>query len=334
MIVKTRQRLFEDAIIAILSWSSAHKFKRPLFACSVALGLWGLGGARAAADEMPSLQDIAKSCENQERALKSFYVKYRATARMIGAPEDVVKYLRVVTLTDEVQTYAFKGNKRYYGVERSKSSADVSVQLSSIAKPDEPLRTAANSIVAFDGQTLRRRGPGGQTATVGVPADQLDDTGHFNPEYMGLTYRTLPDVLDVKNTRAENRLSGALSLGLCRLRPAMEEVDGVPCVVVEVKSSLSMAFWCDPAKGYVVRKQVGHHPDSPLLCWSATCSDFVEVCEGTWFPKRATNEKFADASAPNALHNVPILAYETEVLEMHANDVPDDLFVLAIPAGT
>lgn len=170
------------------------------------------------------------------------------------------------------------------------------------------------------------------TASIIDVSSVEDDVHYFSPDYMGLVLRVLPDAFNRKNDRAKNRLPDAIERGYCRARRDREVVDGASCVVIEVDDT--MVLWCDPELGYSVRRQEGYYPQTTLPLWRATCSDFVEVCKGVWLPRKAVDERFAGPDAPTGLRNVPILAYDYAVLEMFANEVPDELFELRIPPGT
>jgi hypothetical protein len=50
-------------------------------------------------------------------------------------------------------------------------------------------------------------------------------------------------------------------------------------------------------------------------------------------PRKAVWERFPPPSAPANLHNTPLFAHDYNVIEIHANDVPDELFALQIPPG-
>ena len=66
--------------------------------------------------DIPSIQELSDTYEAQELSLESLYVKYRVTARLIGSKDDVAKYLKVVTLRDNIETFAFKGKMRFYAM--------------------------------------------------------------------------------------------------------------------------------------------------------------------------------------------------------------------------
>jgi len=294
-----------------------------------------------AAAEIPDLSVVAKAHRTQEESLKSLYVKYRYGSRLLGSASDVRKYVGARFVSSQTKVFAFKGNKRYYSFERTASLADTDFTVSDLTEtgPDgkpQVYHLAANTVVAFDGQTFRRRGPGGGSASVFDGSGEEHDLGFFNPEYMGLGLRTLPDVANPKNDRAEFRLPGAIAKGQCRMRPGLETVDGAPCVVIEMRQTEArqeMTLWCDPALAYTVRREEGYYPDSKQVERRSTSSDFVEVCPGVWMPRKAVSERFPPPSAPASLHRTALFAYDTNVIEIHANDVPNELFALKIPPG-
>ncbi|WP_010586818.1 hypothetical protein [Schlesneria paludicola] len=307
-----------------------RRYSAPLIACI----LVAFGTANCAwSEDAQLLQDVSDTFEAQERMTQSLFVRFSCKARLIGTAQEASKYLRMITLPSNSQTYAFKGNKRYYSMERTEDLSGVTASLMPLEPKTQPIRAAANLAFAYDGATLRKRGPGGQTATIGVGNHELDDAGCFSPEYMSLTFRTRPDVLNPQNTRANNRMTGVIKKGLCTIRPAREAVDGAECLVIDVASERPMSLWCDASLGYVVRQQIVRDSNAGVLLARTMCRDFVEVCEGTWFPKQATFERFADASAPAELRNRPLVADDYQVVDIHANDVLDELFRLELPSG-
>lgn len=298
-------------------------------------GMLGFANATQASElAKPTLEEIRDICEAQEVLLESLYVNYRVTSEIEDTAENASKHVGIVSLIDETHEYAFKGTKRYFSLKRSDSLADINKELETIDGSGNNINVPANLVVAFDGNTLLRRGAGGQAASIGNGVSNADDSGYFNPQYMGLAFKLLPDVINTANTRAENRLSGAISAGNCTLRPEMEQIEGVDCVVIDVTQPMKMTYWCDPALNFAVRQQVVCHPGSTEPALRSICSEFVEVCDGTWFTTHAITERFARPPVPESLRDKPLVSYTLEVLDIHANDVPEDLFTLQIPAGT
>lgn len=280
-----------------------------------------------------TLSDIADMYEAQATLLQSFYVKYRTKSELNGTPEDAVKYLGVIMLRDDIEEYAFKGNKRYYSIRHVVDDSRTSVTRRSL-KDGSEISIPANRTVAFNGSRLITRNSGGQSATIGFGSANRDDLGFFDQTFMGLIYRTLPNVLDPSDVRADNRMDGAIRGGKARLLPDMEEIEGVKCVVVEVNASVRMRFWCDPNRGYAVIRQEGYYPDSPAVRWRSTSRDFIEVASNTWFPKSSTNLQYAGPDALDPATTDPVIKYHLRVIEMRANSVDDELFDLVIPPGT
>ncbi len=303
------------------------------------LFLWAVSLPIAEAD-VPDLDSVADSYRGQEDSLKSLYVKYRLSSRLLGTASDVQQYLQLRFLSDEVHVFAFKGNKRYYSFERTSSLADknaTKLDFNENKANSQPKGhdVPANAIYAFDGTVLRKRGVGGDTASILGISDLShteSDASYFNPSYTGLVFRALPDVVNSNNDRALNRVSGAIASGRCRMRSGTEAVDGALCIVIEVGEDT--VLWCDSSLGYAVRKQESYYSNTKLLQGRSTCSKFAEVCKGVWLPQKGVYEMAAPPSAPAEIHNSPIVAYDYDVSEINANDVPDELFSLQIPAGT
>lgn len=297
------------------------------------LGFIALSCGSAIAQEPTQLKEIQEIYEAQTALVDSLYVKYRAESMLNGSPEDAFEFLQIVHLRRDIEEYAFKGNQRYFSVRRSEDDSDVSVVQKSFQN-GEDLMIPANRVVAYDGKLLRTRGSGGETATIGTGDKDFDDTGYFDPTYLGLVFKVLPDAINLDNRREENRLDGVIRLGMASRRSNTEIVDGTPCVAIDVTGPVHMTHWCDPKKQFAVVKQVGYYPGSQELMWSTVNRNFVEVVDKTWFPMKSVTERFPGPTAPPNKVSTPLVTYTYDVIELHANDVPDELFSLNIPPGT
>jgi len=289
------------------------------------------GGSRADT-ALPDLRTVAESLHRQESALSSLCVKYRVSSRCLGSAADVNQYLHIVYLENEVQAFAFKGDKRYGSFERTNSLADRLITTPRIVGDGPALNVEANRINAFDGKVIRRRLSGGWGADI-IGLNDRHNSSIFQSEYVDLLSRRLPSAFDSKNRPSMDCLSSKIDGGRCRMRPALEAVNGAPCVVIEADGGDQVEYWCDRAMGYAIRKFVVYYASSKQIHGQVTASDFTQVCDGVWLLRKAELELFADKAAPTRLHDVAIFANNFEVLDIHANDVPDELFALRIPAG-
>ena len=282
-----------------------------------------------------TLQSISAEIARQDAALESLLVKYRYTSAASTTEADVRKYLGTEVLCNELHIYAMKGRKRFYSKALSDNPQDTTVDIARLGDHVAPpsLQTAANVCSAFNGDVLRRREPGGTMLALLNVAETLSESGRFNPEYLGLAGRTPPDVFLPADKQPVASLRAVIDAGDGVLRSTMEAVDGVPCVVIDRNSALKNVFWCDPARGFAIVKKDLFHEGGTLLMWRTTLSDFVEILPGQWLPRSANVDRYAKPSAPEELHNVPLLRYHYSVLELTANNVPDSQFELPLQPG-
>ena len=164
-------------------------------------------------------------------------------------------------------------------------------------------------------------------------AETDSEKGRFNPDYLGLAGRTPPDAFVPADKQRITSLRAAIDGGQCELRPARETVDGISCLAIDRTTSHKSVFWCDPARGFAIIKKELYHEDGTLLMWRTMLSDFVEILPGQWLPRSADVDEYAKPSAPEELHNVPLLRYHYSVLELTANNVPDSQFELPLQPG-
>lgn len=257
---------------------------------------------------------------------------------MIGSAQDVHKFLKTKKLCDEIHEYAMKGDKRYYRYQLDDDLSRKSVSFtpldSDMAADDIKSSAIANCIVAFDGETMRRRNPGGDVCVLmSPPYDVKSDILFFHPKYLGLSYRIPPDVFRVQGLRSDVRLVDALEGGLCSMRDGLEDVDESQCVVLDWANKYGTTLWCDPAIGFAIRRSRQKYANSTMTKWSTHSSDFVVTVRGTWFPRHVVQQLCPGDDAPPELYNSPLLEYRYDVIELDVNDVPDELFEMKIPPG-
>lgn len=321
----------------------------PLHACTVCVVLLMHIGLLAAEDHRDA---IITATRQRQEALTSFFVEYRIVSKVLGAPVNAKKYLNVLAEVDETKAFAFKKNKRYFRLKRPVGTyTDIAPEVSigaapSITDPKAPPsetpekmkhRVSMQTETAFDGATLRRREHDEKTAFIFGDGDLKvikTDAQFFTNEYLLCAFHSLPDVFRTNETRADHRLPDLLETGAGTLRSDREDVDGHSCVVIDVNSERKVTAWCDPELNYAVRRWDSYDVDGMHRTWRYDLSDFIEVSAGFWFPRRCTRLRWATTAAPIEVRKSPLMQYQYEVLLMHANDVKDELFELAIPAGT
>lgn len=306
------------------------------------LGTVFVGVPRAssqAAPPTPDLKFIAESYREQERALRSLFVEYHHVGRVMATAEEALEHLGPIAMkTEETRAFAFKGAKRYSRFARTDSLADDLVMLELAQKESDgaprTIRVAANSIRAFDGRTIRARNPGGTTASIIAPKAVEREDDYFDSEYLSSILRAPPDAFNPGNDRATRRLASLIESGACVVRPMPETVDGASCVVIEVRRESSLTLWCDPAIGYAARRLEGYFDFGAGPRPSrTTCGGFVNVCANLWLPGKVKTMIFADPAARES-NLAPLVTWTSDILDIHANDVADELFALTIPEGT
>ncbi len=307
----------------------------------LALGTVFVGVPQAssrAAPPTPDLKLIAESYREQERALRSLFVEYRHVGRVIATAEEALKHLGPIAMkTEETRAFAFKGTKRYSRFARTESLADDLVMLELAQKESDgapkTIRVAANSIRAFDGRTIRTRNPGGTTASIIASKAVEREDDYFDSEYLSSILRAPPDAFNPGDDRVTRRLASLIESGACVVRPKPESVDGASCVVIEVRQKSPLTLWCDPAIGYAARRIEGYIDFGAGPRPSrTTCGGFINVCANLWLPGKVKTMIFADSAARES-NLAPLVTWTSDILDIHANDVADELFLLTIPEG-
>lgn len=326
-------------------------------AVAVALGLGVLLsvlGLPAATAPAADLSAIAAAYAKQDAALESLYVQWRVKAELIGTPADVHKYLGTEYLTESTSTFAFKAAKRYSSSKNAGSYQHL-VNLGADGKPEIINVTPGgewtfNGEAAYmhDGKDPWRDHP----AALIDPPDQLktSDAGYFNHEFLRMNLRACPDAFGVEGDRCDDSLRCLAASGKCRLLPETARVADTECIVLEWQQTVSWALldhsirnermlnrlYCDPNRSFaMVKHERFNLLDEPVLRERTTSSDFVEVADGVWLPQRTVWERCAPPQdTPRALRGVVLSRFVYDVVEMHANDVPDELFTPVIRPGT
>jgi hypothetical protein len=115
-----------------------------------------------------------------------------------------------------------------------------------------------------------------------------------------------------------------------RVLPTQEEVDGVPCYVVE--SPAYSRFWVDPAVGYAWRRYEHYaSPKNPQVSEMRVAGDFTEVAPGLWLPYSYMHQLFTTDDASGK--SVPYMQLSLKVHRIAVNQVTEDDFKVTIPVG-
>lgn len=305
------------------------------------LSIVGSPSSSGADDESSTatvLADVRKTLEAQRDALESLRVRYRYSIRLVGAVADVKQYLGLAALGDETCVYALKGGKRYSSFSRTDNLNDRAASIPAVGESEDPNQPAtmsvlANSISAYNGSDLRQRQSGGADFAIMSLDPKSSDARYFWTNYLGLVSRVPPDIANPNLSRSELRLLDSLVEGRCTLRDHPEQVGEASCVVADWPGAQPAVLWLDPKRGYAIVKRETYYEGSALLVWRVSVADWIPGRDGAWWPRKATAEYFAGPDAPDRLHNVPLVAYDYDVLELDLNDVPDRFFEMEFPEG-
>jgi serine protease Do len=111
----------------------------------------------------------------------------------------------------------------------------------------------------------------------------------------------------------------------CRVRPNVEPVDDVDCVVLDVPlKEGTEAIWLDPGLGYSPRKwevRAGHR-----LVWRRTNHDFREFAPGCWLPLEAAASFGPPAWTSLVPPDESVYTQHMRLRYARVNDVPDSIF--------
>jgi len=320
----------------------AIRWKASTLIALASMNLFCGNSERLRADDTPAssnqIQQILRTIQAQDEKLHSLKVTYTYSSRVTSDPIAAATYTRVAAVGSEKDVFAMKGRKRFFSFDRTGNLADRTTEQPSLKQlagiqGATSVKTAANSVLAFDGSVLRRRDPGGEMSSFFSQAE-ISPHEQFDFTYLRLTGRVPRKMFEGDDVKQETRLSDAISVGVCQLRNEPEVVDGSSCVVLDWQNKPRTTLWCDPLLGYAIRRKEQHFPTSDIASSRTTCDRFREVLPGFWLPLHATLHWFADLNAPANLCDVPLVQFDLDVETIDVNDVPDELFELKPPPGT
>src|SRR5262249_42886545 len=318
----------------------------------------------------PTLGEITAVMKRQQEQIHSPYVDYATNTQALDKPEIIKKYLRVEFLVQNKKSFAFKGNKRYYhliqpewieamapdtepdydvipgGAELKKRMDEMKAQMKQLeetqarlAPMNRPpvgaggkgkLRQLPETIMAFDGEKMRRKYPGVGADIHGM-ANINSDAGWVIQDYIDVIGMALPDPFNPAKATKAYRFPDAFAAGGYVVQPAPEDVDGGSCVVVTCPGKETL--WLDPQAGYGMRKHEMLAPQTKVLSGRIHNSEFVQIKPGIWLPKVCRRELCAPPLAPAPYGGKPLIRYVYSVFKLTVNDVPDSLFTLEFEPG-
>ncbi|MCA9078652.1 MAG: hypothetical protein KDA93_26740 [Planctomycetaceae bacterium] len=300
------------------------------------------------------LGEIATAYERQDATLESLYVKHSMSTEAIGTPADIHKYLGVEWLAESTRAFAFKGRMRY-SLSQTAGTYEHIVDVDEEGNPEmvrvtPGLEQTFNGEAYFqhDGKEKYREHP---AAVIETREERLKEptVGQFHCSYLEANFRTLPNIFGEQD-RCDASVRCLAESGACRVLPETAIVSETECVVLTWERTVEWnlvggstrqermlnKLYCDPQRNFaMVQYELFNVLDEPVLRSRTTSSDFVEVADGVWLPQTMISESCAPPQdVPDSLRGVALLRTRYEVSEIHANDVPDELFTPEINTGT
>ena len=298
--------------------------------------------------ERLSIEEVGTSLRQQRRKIESLHVRIRRLTRLFVDPKILATWPSQPALpkyqgTDEV-LIAFKGDKRYSRLleldYKPRSPAGSS------AEPESGTRRYLDEAKAWAGKVLLERNRNLQSGKF----EYRSTTGHqardcFQPSpYLMNVGLAVPDPTGKDQARATFRQIHLLEELLRRwpyeVLEKAEEADGARCVVLEGRVECRLPpgnesetkrfddrLWLDLEHGLALRKR------ETLLdgrLRRLVNSDFAEVLPGYWLPKLSRTKYFGPSKAPEDRDDGPVLVRRMRLLMWVVNQVPDDLFDIAL----
>jgi hypothetical protein len=306
----------------------------------VAAAIWP---ATAAAESPSTPADIARHVADRHAAATSLHVKWTMTTDIVAKIDDVYAGYYSIFPVDE---YAVKGPKRFRRTETA------------LNLPAAP-RARKVCTYYFDGEITRSQcrncdPPPGMLEAENYHVVRGDDAGPVAEREQAMAYMESigSPFYDGRHLDVWRRIRGrtkqtaaqftapypfslipALESGQYALSTSETEINGIRSVLLE-RPGLDK-IWLAPEFGYaVVQREWNWGVDEPLMMRYVN-SDFKQVADGIWLPMTVQRQAFADPvrypDHEGQLHFVN----SCKVVEMRANDVPDELFTIKpIPGST
>lgn len=205
------------------------------------------------------------------------------------------------------------------------------------------LRMPSDETFAFDAVKAWRRAPRG-AYNVFVHGRDTSLNWWQPKEYLACVGLGVPDPLE-KSTFWQEQHRTVLMPDLLDARPyrvlgKTETVDGSECVVLQAEYRRTLpsgeqasevsrdAIWLDLEHGLAIRQR--EDACDGLLHSRWINSALFEALPGFWLPKESQIQRFARTGAAEQYLNKPIEITKMRLTKWVVNDVPDDLFQLAI----
>jgi hypothetical protein len=303
---------------------SASRFHKPAAAALFFLVvLSARRSANADSTESSQIEECRAGWAGFFKGLKSLRVEYTWRTDALADPAALKQYLGITGSggTEVKHIFAFKGDQRYFSYDNS-----------AFLPSGKAKKTAEHYEYAYNGRKRQMRSH--DANWLGLDSAQngrsKDDGGDFLQFYLRALFHVLPDVFS-SNPRSTLRLPDALADEDVHVRPALEEIDGSRCVVVELRKS-NRVLWADPRLTYALRQWEIRTPDTNRLIWRYHLRDYRPVAPGVQLPFLIVQDRGAP-KAPQEFQNAPLMSWTFRVTHLDANNVPDSTFTLVVPAG-
>jgi hypothetical protein len=318
-----------------------------------------MGVPRVPASEPLELEGIKSRLKEQGQKIESLHLRIRRVTTLAVDPKEVRSWPNGLDLpkyvgTDEVLV-AIKGNKRYRRVLELDYSPLPFGQ--SVVEGRENSRRYFDEARAWTGTALLEREAGPDSGREegksyrarfeyrSTDAEKAHDAFPPSPylSNVGLA-ATDPTAKDEarRNLQKMGHLPELLGRWPYEVVRQTEAIEGATCLVLEgtmqcllpvnkgsQSQRISDKLWLDLEHGLAARKretQIGDYRTRVVN------RDFVEVVPGVWLPKESHMECRASSDAPKPYRDKPLLSRRMQLLFWVVNEVPDDLFEVALTA--
>jgi len=326
------------------------KWYLPLHALVVAMA-----ASKVDAGEALSLESIKARINRQNERIESLHLRIRRETTMSLDPKVAVGWSDWLSVppylgTDEVLV-AFKGVNRYWRLlaldYRPTVVAELPPQEASAPQPFIDNAKACNEITFFErtlvddaaSQRVAHRCFQHRSAPLSEAHDAFGPTPYLMNVGLAVPDPTGEDEAR-RNLQQMHFLPDLFELCAYAMSEETEVVDEAPCLVLEramsgrlpgnnvaEDRSVSDKLWLDPEHGLALRQRETHF-DGRLV--RVVNSDFVEMLPGLWLPRESQTEWFVPSEAPEEYRNRPLLVRHMRLLFWVVNQVPDDLFDVAL----
>jgi len=325
---------------------------------ALVIALWAASAAARAGEAGPTIDEIRVGINRQWENIRSLELDYQKSQELVEQPEVVKKFTLIDAIMKKEESFAFKGDKRYYKSDGPSSAKDIAPATDhdydviprgkEIAKrvamhnakalgPNFrlPLRRDVHNFIAtrelaYDGERMVQAQSNKMTE-IQNPEQVRQFSASFADGYLENILRALPNPIDRKDDRKLLRVPDIFDLGGFTVQAGLQDVDGQPCVVVARLGRETI--WLDPKINYGVRRCELLFDGTPYVMWRRFNRGWKEFAPGVWLPTVATKEECGPPLAPESYRGKPLYRTVYTLKTAKINDVPDSSFVIRFEPG-